>query len=770
MVKRPVLVACIGYIIGIIYGLYFKSIAPFFIILASVIAIYILVNRKIKRLFKILFSKKAILIFLITVIIAYININIQNQKYNEIYKINKEVEITGVVEKLESQKYTNKYILKLKTIDEKKYNNKKIILHTKTKLDIGDYIKFKAQYTEPEDSRNYKSFSYKNYLKQKKIVGTVKNSKEILVLKKNQLNYMINLSNAIKKLVKNESDVNLGINNSGIFMGILLGEKSNISDDMITSFKESSMMHILAVSGAHVSYVIIFFSFILNKISKRKYAVFLCMALVLFMFLTEFTPSVVRACVMAIIVLLSKILYEKSDTYTNISISCLVLLFDNPYNILNIGFILTFLGTLGIVIFSPKIAKVIKIKERKELTEREKIIQKVKHIILSALVVSISVQIMIMPIIILNFNFLTFNFIISGIVTVPIFAGIMFLGILVFFMFPIRVILFKLVNILINFLIFLSKTISNITFLTYTVVTPNIFYVIVYYLILAMILALSSKTLIRIIKSKIKMKNMLKRIIIFSLVFSLIFQLFQIVFSRKLQIHFIDVGQGDSSLIITPSNKNILIDGGGLTDDNYDIGKKLLVPYLLDRGIKTIDYMMVSHFDNDHCGGLMYVLEKLNVKNILISKQSKICKEYENFIDLANKKKINIVLVKAGDVINIERDIKFYVLYPFNELEFDDLNNNSIVAKLVYKDFSILFTGDIEQVAEKRIADKYGKSVLKSTVLKVPHHGSKTSSTENFINLVQPKIALIGVGKNNNFGHPNGEVIERYKNLRNKNL
>lgn len=163
----------------------------------------------------------------------------------------------------------------------------------------------------------------------------------------------------------------------------------------------------------------------------------------------------------------------------------------------------------------------------------------------------------------------------------------------------------------------------------------------------------------------------------------------------------------------------------------------------------------------------MYVVEKMKVNNILLTKQSSISKEYEDFINLANQKNVNIIIVKSGDIINVEKDIKIQILYPSSNLKFDDLNNNSIVAKIIYKNFTMLFTGDIEKDAERAILSEFNY-ILESTVLKVAHHGSKTSSTEDFINTVKPKIALIGVGEDNTFGHPNGEVLERFKEINTK--
>lgn len=214
---------------------------------------------------------------------------------------------------------------------------------------------------------------------------------------------------------------------------------------------------------------------------------------------------------------------------------------------------------------------------------------------------------------------------------------------------------------------------------------------------------------------------------------------------KDLKIHFIDVGQGDSSLIITPTGKTVLIDGGGgKLEDDFDVGKNTLLPYLLDRGIKRINYMLVSHFDSDHCNGLIAVLENIKVDNVVISKQSDICEEYTNIIEIIKRKKIEVIVVKEGDKLVLDNNVTLEILYPEEKLKFLDINNNSIVARLKYNNFSALFTGDIEEEAEKVLLDNYKNTdKLKSTVLKVAHHGSKTSSTEEFISKISPKIALI---------------------------
>ncbi len=164
-------------------------------------------------------------------------------------------------------------------------------------------------------------------------------------------------------------------------------------------------------------------------------------------------------------------------------------------------------------------------------------------------------------------------------------------------------------------------------------------------------------------------------------------------------------------------------------------------------------------------------MEELKVKNIIIGKQFESYENYKKFIEIVNEKKIKIYVVEAGQRIKIEKNLYFDVLWPSSNkmISENSINNNSLVCKMVYQNFSALFTGDIEEIAENAILKKYeNTNKLKSTILKVAHHGSKSSSTEEFLKEVKPKIALIGVGENNMFGHPNFDVLERLDKIESK--
>lgn len=168
-------------------------------------------------------------------------------------------------------------------------------------------------------------------------------------------------------------------------------------------------------------------------------------------------------------------------------------------------------------------------------------------------------------------------------------------------------------------------------------------------------------------------------------------------------------------------------------------------------------------------GGLLYIMQEIKVNNVIIGKQYEKCENYKKFIEIVKKKNIKVNVVEAGQKINIERNLFFDVLWPCidNMISENAINNNSLVCKLKYKNFSMLFTGDIEEIAEKAILAKYSKNknILKADVLKVAHHGSKTSSTIDFLKAVKPNYAVIGVGKDNNFGHPSDITIQNLKDM-----
>ena len=761
--KRPILIAALGYIIGIVWGLSFKVV----LIFCSIIAICMLIvekNKNILRIIKLVINKKVTILLLIFIIAGFIHIKFLKYDYEKIYISLENVNIVGtIVSSKKEKQYINEYKIETEKINNIKLKKKFILLTKNKEIEYGNKIKLEGTYIKPSKSRNYRGFDYSNYLKTENIYGTIEQNGKIELIKEKNINYLfINLYKVKNKIIKN-------INNKfpeetrGVFLGILLGDKSSIEEDVRQNFADSSLSHILAVSGTHISYVVICISVLFKKLKLNKNIRKVLTSLVLFMYLylVDFSVSATRAVIMSTIVIMQMLFYRKQDTITTIAFSSIIILINNPYSILNIGFLLSYGGTIGIILFVNRIS----------IESKEDFFQRFKSYLKDICIVTISAQTIIMPIIIYYFNTISFTFIISNIIASLIIGPIIMIGLVIiaisFFKIPIISLIIRFYNILLVILVRTADIISKIPMSKIYLKTPTTLEIIFYYSVVFLIALLIyiKKSNRKFIKKTIQidiynLKNFFinnrNKVLIFISIVSLI-SITSIKIPKELKINFIDVGQGDSCLITTPQNKKVIVDSGG--SESYDVGKNVLLPYLLDKRITKIDYIMISHFDTDHCKGFEYVLENLKVKNVIISKQSETSENFKQIMKIIRKKRINLIVVQKGSKIKIDNFTTVDIISPHSENIADNMNDNSIVAKLEAYNFSILFTGDASEKIEKELIKE--KINLKSDILKVSHHGSKTGTSEEFLKSVKPKIALIGVGENNKFGHPTKDVIKR---------
>lgn len=634
--KRPILIILLGYIIGIIVGLYFNiSIALVYLIVISILFIYKKLKIKEKRNFKLLSIKryfryikiylhsKTIILIIISSIVSNSIIIYLNQEYKNIQEKleNKQnISYKGViVSNKEEKEYNNKYKIKIQ------YNKKSIKFYITTnksiELEYGDVISFSGTYIKPEGQRNYKGYDYKKYLKQLKIYGTIKCS-QIKKISKQQLNPFPKILNKIKKNVKEA----LGEERAGIFLGLIIGEKDDIQEEMQEKFQNASMSHILAVSGMHITYIILGINFLFkSKIGKNYTNIISIVVLVFYMVITDFSPSIIRAGIMEILMLSSKLFYKKNDTINSMAISLLIILINNPFMIENLGLQLSYSATLGMILFHKKIYQILKnIKIRNKFylyrvkPKIDKTLDKVKEII----TLSISVEISILPILLYNLNILNPYFLVSNlilsIVLVPIVIVAFTFLIFNYISFNFSKMLAEPIKLSIDVL----KYISQIGVLPGSKIyfyTPSLFSIISYYLFIIITYfiycvyssknpnrtQIRIKNLIALLKIYIRNnKKKLKKVIALISIVLLIYNLYP----KSLKINFIDVGQGDSCLIITPMNRKILIDGGGSINSNFDVGKNTLLPYLLDKGITKLDVIIVSHFDRRPCWSVYLLL------------------------------------------------------------------------------------------------------------------------------------------------------------------
>lgn len=482
-------------------------------------------------------KRPIIIVIIITLAIGIPYINNSYKRFCD--KVTDEITIDAiVVTNKEKKEYYNSY--KIKGINEK-YKNKYFILYTKKVLEYGDKIFIKGNFYKPDEERNYKGFNYKKYLQTKKIYGTIK-SNNIEIRSKNNINVLFIFFNKVKIKIINNIEEILPEKTSGLLTGIILGEKSSLDHDIYLNFQKSSLAHVLAVSGAHISYIILgityFFEF--RKVHKKIGYFLTIFILVFFLFLTNFSPSVIRASIMSIIVLISKIIHRKADFVNTILIALFISLINNPYSIKDVGLELSYLGTIGIVYFAPIIEKqIIKHKFNKKIV---KIVS-----------VPISAQILILPIMIINFHTISFNFLCANIIAMPILGAIIILGFITIIISFVSMWLAKIVgtilNVILESIITITKLFGSLSFSNIYVRTPSFWSIFIFYFFI-IVLFLGAYLKEGKIQPSLKilfiryLKNIkIKKIIVYILTFILLIEFPYQNFNGKLKIFFIDVGQ-----------------------------------------------------------------------------------------------------------------------------------------------------------------------------------------------------------------------------------
>ena len=570
-------------------------------------------------------------------------------------------------------------------------------------VSYGDYIYVYGVFKKPKENGNFNLFNYKKYLLSNKINYVVTASK-ITIIKKND-NVFYTLKNNLLKRIESANK------SKGYILAFLYADKSLIEKDVYTKYQKIGVSHLFAVSGMHVSLISIVLLKLLNKIKERKRYIIVSIFLSIYLFLTNFTISMVRATFQFILFFINKSFKLNIDNSNLVLLLFSILVIINPYNIYNIGFLFSFIISFTLI----RCSKLIKGK-----------------FIIKSLKTSLISFFSSMPVLINNFFEVNFLGIILNIIYIPFVSYILFPLSLVTVLFP------SLDNILYMFISYFEKItdfFSNIKFLSFSICKMNIFLIIIYYIIFIYILKRKKKLIYKII------------IVIISLIF--------LINNGRIvnnEVSILDVGQGDSSLIRL-KNKNILIDTGG--NINYDISKNILIPYFKSVGIKKIDYLVLTHGDYDHMGEAINLVENFKVEKVIFN-----CGSYNDLenelIEVLDKKKIKYY--SCIKELNIDNN----KLHFLQTKEYDNENENSNVIYTELNGYKFVFMGDAGVEKEKDILEKY--NVSKIDVLKIGHHGSKTSSDKNFIDEMNPKYSVISVGKNNRYGHPNKEVLNNLDN------
>jgi len=625
----------------------------------------------------------------------------------------------------------------------------------KQSFKYGDVLKINGRPGMPTLPSNPGEFNYRRYLQLNDKFFYLRLEREAVITKISSAkgNFLQReIFNPVRNVIRKTVDNNLSGYSPSIVKALVLGERGNLDKGVIYDFQKTGVIHVLAISGLHVGFIalILQFGLALMRVPKKPAMVITIVFLLLFAALVNFKAPVVRASLMMGFYYLSKFINRPQKPLNVIALAGIVILSVQPEQLLLPGFQYSFSAVFGLIYGTEKLNHLFPF-----FKFDGHISAFLNTYVRTPFVGSLSAILATFPLTWYYFGSIQSGAIVANLFIIPYIALILFLSILFvcFSWFP----LFPVagIAILIDFLIdIMIKSISGFAQLPFIQVQtghPQILYLA---LAVVMIFLLFN---IRYSSARLGLIGVL--IIAAALIFSSQF------IPGKLKLTFINVGQGDATLLQFPNKKTALIDAGN-KGFGFDAGERYVDPVLKYYGLQKIDYLIASHPHSDHIGGFEFILNNYSVDTLVLNAFHMDSKLYKSIIKLAVEKKVFIKNSSAGDMIHADQCTRLYVLHPTKPFEYGEansgekINNSSLVIKLVYGKSSILLNGDAETGAEQAML-KYG-SFLDCDLLKVGHHGSRTSSSDFFLDQAKPEQAVISVGRRNKFKHPSPETILKY--------
>lgn len=650
-----------------------------------------------KKLRHILQSKhliKIITIIIFIITLLYTNYYPFKSKYTKDDK-----EFIGIVTKYEvkEDKITIEIKAKEKLLITYKYQDKEF-----NNLSYGDKIKVKGTLITPSKNTNQNTFNYQKYLYYKKIYYLVEATSINKIANNN--NYLYTIKNTLYQKIDKLKSSN--------YIKTLLFCDNTLSKEIKESYRINGISHLFSVSGMHINFFVSIIYLYLNKITYNKRIKYLITNIFIITYLILFpSSSLLRSAVMSILYSINYLLKLKIKKIDILLLTLGVSLLINPFIIYDLGYIYSYTITFFLVLSSSTLKKKNKI-------------NKIIYISLLSFLVSI-------PITIYNSYEINIISILLNIILVPIISIIILPLTILTYIFPILdSILYLFTNTLETISLFISKI--NITKIIFP--KPSLLIIVLYYIIF--LLSYQNK--------KYFYLNIILLIIIYISPY----------LNSNFEVVMFEVGEADCHLIKYPYNKNtILIDTG---KNEYKI-KNEVIPYLKSIGIKKIDYLIITHGDEDHIGGSITLINNFQVKNVILNKGT--------FTDLEKELIKNLNKKKIPYQININKiNISNHTIYLLNNTKYNNENDNSIITYFTYQKYKFLYMGDASINTEDNLLENYNLNNI--SILKVGHHGSNTSSSKDFISQINPSISLISVGKNNIYHHPNKEVINNLSKSR----
>lgn len=542
---------------------------------------------------------------------------------------------------------------------------------------------------------------------------------------------IFDILNMARDSLGNKTQTVIGGTPGALCKAIMLGDTSSLSPKLKNAFATAGISHVIAVSGMHLTILISFILTILGYFgAPRKLRAAAAIAAVsAYICLVGFRPSVIRSAVMSVLMLAAIETDRKEDTFTSLVIAASLILTVNPYNIYEAGFLLSFAATAGIIIFAAPISAKLSILLPKPVAQ------------LAA--VTLAAGAATYPVITSIFGTVSVYSLISNLLVVPLIEIIFtggFIVLLLSYIIPFAAAALGPVIYTIAYaVIAIADVVSSLPLSSVAVKQPGL----AEFLVMTAVFTV----LYRFLYNKKQYKTVLLTGFL-SLAVSLALSINSMF---NFTVHFINVGQGDSALICAPFGKNYVIDTGSSGRETAD--------YLTKLGINKLDAVFISHTDSDHCGGIQYLLESVDSDKIILPANNALSCDDDEILQFLYTVSDKIEFARFGNTYTFG-DSCVNILMPRGNFTDSSDNENSLVQYITFKNFTLLFTGDIGTDTEARMLEFYPN--LRADVLKAAHHGSKYSSSPDFIKAISANYALIGVSESNSYGHPAQEVLETF--------
>ncbi len=595
---------------------------------------------------------------------------------------------------------------------------------------VGDELIVEGTLSRPEGLKNPGLFDYSRYLAIKNIYAALSVSENNLVevLRGGRVNPVIGWAYRVRRNIRDAITRYCGKRYSGFLNAILIGERAELDSSITDDFVRTGTVHVIAISGLNIALVAGIFLMIFKVFGIRKKSNLLLtsLAIVFYCFVAGSSPPVVRATVVFVIASFGFYLNRESDILNSLSLAAFLILLTNPKELFDPSFQLSFGSVISIVLFVPRIGELFG--------------KRTNYIIKSA-AVSIAASIGVFPIVAKYFNIVSPIAVLANLVIVP---ALFVLTVASFIFLSLNMIgavyclgwMGMILSILTQATFYINHIFAQIPLSYIRISSPSPFFICAYYAFLAYILFAKNRKYIPIAA--------LVAVNIFVWTQDLSYE------GRQVKITFLDVGKGDSAIVQFPVLGTMLVDAGpGGVEGMADAGKSVVAPYLWNNGIRKLDAVVVTHFHEDHLGGLFYILENFKVGCVIDNGEPSSLDTalYEKYTDIIRKKRIRRIIVNDGDEITGFGHAKIFVLNPIKAIQDIDSNDSSLVLKIIYNNFSVLFCGDISSRAMERVMAY--SDLLKSDIVKMPHHGGDVGDriiVKRFFDLISPQVSVTSAG------------------------